>query len=227
MKKRRIIFAIAVIAVLSAVGALLLAVRPNRPQLSNTARVEDIVSHRYNLEQALLMEAIFNVRDGFEAVDAQALADEVGVKLECKRQLSPELYYYVWIADGYRCFVYADPDDVVQKVMVTYKFATINEVKALVKDAELYGRSTPINESEVYCMNSVADICCTGAGAYDFFIPLQDGVAIMERPSLASGKDPVYYYYTNEEWPAANAAWKDERPAWNCKYQVLPIDLKW
>ncbi len=183
-------------------------------EIDNTNPVEKIITEDYGLERLLLAEAIFNVRDGFGDVYSYDLADEVEIRLECKRQVSPTQFYYVVCGDGYRCFLFVDEGERIQEVLVATRFSTIEETKKQIEDLSMLDRSLYLTDSADYATNFKS--CGHSAGYWHQLFTLQDGALIMKEPYPLSKGVPEYFFYTNEEWMKNYEDWNG--------FVILPID---
>lgn len=227
MKKKYIIILSFALLVILAVLLVFLFIS-QQPKVDNISPADRIITNDYPLERILMLEATYSVRSGFHAVNIKDLACETNIKLECKRQIAPEQFYYIVQGNGRRCFIFVDAEDFIQTIIATYRFPTLDEIQRLVDDtASLYADPVSITDLQTYSLKTTAYVCYHIPQYTYFCIQVQDGIVIMRRPSLTSGKDPEYYYYTYEEWPSANAAWQEKYAQWDCQYEVLPIDLIW
>lgn len=221
MKKAKIIICAFVVLLVSI--ALIVLLIEKEPEVNNTVSADSLITKEYSLERLMLIEAIFNVRSGFEDVTAKDLARENDVKLECKRQTSSDSFYYILAGDGYRCFIFVDSDDIVENTIVMRQFATCDEVAQIVTELSLLGDKMSIDEVSQYNLKDSFYVCCTASGCDYLYFPLSDGVMIMRRPHLYNDIDaPEYYYYTDEEWP--DPMWEVEFSSWNCFCEILPLD---
>lgn len=191
---------------------LLLYINYSRPtEINNTMPADQIITINHGLKKALLAEAIFYVRKGFEDVTATKLSKEVGLKLECKRQVTENEFYYVVKGDGYRCFILTNSVDVVQEVLVIRDFLTIEKMKQLVDN---YGYSTDIADTpELEVRKLWRDIGSSSVYRNTLFT-LQNGVMIMQ--SIGEIADPQFFYFTDEEWATVYHDWDG--------FMILPID---
>lgn len=225
MKKHLFIIALTVI-VLGVIGTALFV--PRQPNVNNLDAASSIITKDYDLEQLFLLDAIFHVRDGFGDVKVTHLADEVGVKLECKRQITPDLFYYIVQGKSRRCFIFTDAEDTVKNIIATYKLPALADIRKLEEDNNsLYPIPVQMSNMSIYSLSTTAYLCMYSAKLTYYCIPLQDGIVIEESPTIPDGTKPIYYYYTFEDWSAANAAWKRQYESWSCPYEILPIDLVW
>lgn len=228
MKKRLLMICLLLVMALAVVFAY--AIVPEPVKVDNVTPANELITKDYSLEQTYMLEAVFDVRDGFGDVHVEDLADEVHVKLECKRQIAQDRFYYIVQGNRRRCYVFTDAEGTVQNIIgVDRNFPTLDEIRALEDDAAAFypSAAAPLSMCQIDSLNTIAYICCENAMNTYLCILAEDGVVIEQRFPLSSGKAPIYYYYTYEEWPAADAAWKTEHTSWSCKYMILPLDLKW
>lgn len=139
------------------------------------------------------------------------LAKEVGLTLECKRQSEEQEFYYLIYGSSYRCFIFVDSEEIVQNVIVVWKFATIEQTKEHIASLD---SNTSILESPQY---GYCDLWrdCGGSSVYRIclFI-LKDGVMLIK--SADPYKYPHYFYFTDEEWSLVCEEWYG--------FRILPID---
>ena len=207
---RKLIIESTTLFLVSSVFLLLFHSRPMKT--NNTTPANQLITKDHGLEKLLLAEAIFNVRKGFEEVTATDLSKEVGLKLECKRQVAETQFYYVIIGSGYRCFIITDSDDVVQEVLVVHHFATIVETQ---KCLDRYSNDDiHITEMPEHGFRELwRDIGHSSIYRNSLFT-LQDGVMILQ--SIGDIAPEKYFYFTDEEWKDAYDDW--------CGFMILPID---
>lgn len=224
---KKLLLVISIVVIVFGALAVILCI-PSQPKVNNQAPANSIITKDYDLEQLFLLDAIFDVRDGFCNVKATRLADDVDIKLECKRQIAPDLFYYIVQGRSRRCFIFTDTEDTVKNIIATYEFATLNEIKKIETDLNtLYPVPVQISHVNEYSLDTTAYLCMYSAKLTYYCIPLQDGIVIEEQPTIPDGTKPIYYYYTYEEWPVANATWQQKYESWSCPYEILPIDLIW
>lgn len=199
---------------------------PPAVPVDNITPAEDIISREYSLERLLLTKAIFDVRHGFEEVTAQQLARETGVLLECRRQITERQYYYVVEGCGYQCFLFADEDDILYDAMIFGGFASQADVKDIIADLENVGIDMTVDETSQFYLRDNYRVVKHVPGIDYLYFPLADGVMIMSRPTLYNHEaEPQYYFYSDADWPAAEAEWKDRYGmSWSNPYNILPID---
>ena len=149
MKRRTIALSVgALLLVISITVSMLLY--NSDIEVNNTRSAKELVTRKYGLEKELLAKAIFYVRRGFEEVNARDLAEEVGMKLECKRQISDTQFYYVIVGD-YQCFFIVDEEDIVQEVLTIRDFPTIEQTKEwLNQDNQEYRNKTELRFKQYY-----------------------------------------------------------------------------
>lgn len=178
-------------------------------KVNNTDPVEQIATKRYGIEKQMLARAIFDVRSGFEDVSVFDLAREVGIRLECKRQVSENQFYYV-VPGYYHCFLIVDEKDIVQEVLTIWEFLTIAQTKEWMDEHDgvyladaleyrFYGNWKNIGTSSVYMRT---------------LFTLRDGVMIME--SKGNPQYAKYYFFTNDEWEKVYEDWAG--------FLILPMD---
>ena len=182
-----------------------------RVSVDNTTSIEECIAKDYGLKKLLLAKAIFDVRRGFENVTAFDLTKEVGIKLDCKRQVFESQFYYVTKGDGHRCFIITDPDDIVQEVLVIKDFPTIEQTKDYISK---YGEDIPIALSPAHQFRDLWRDIGFSSVYRNCLFTLQDGVMIMQSVSYSS--EPTYYYFTDAEWDACCEEWGG--------FAILPID---
>lgn len=195
----------------------------------NSTPAEALITKDYTMERIYTLEALYRVQKGFHEVNVWNLADDVDVKLECRRQISEDCYYYIIQGNGRRCFLFTDSEDNVEEIVATARFLTLDELRQLKNDADsLYPNPVYLSSFSSNSINTVAYSCGSGARGTEYVCILaQDGVLIEESFSLTSGEAPAYYFYTYEERPEADAVWKEKIPSWNCEYQIMQMDLVW
>lgn len=190
---------------------LCLSIQTKSVEINNTTSADQIITIDHGLEKLLLAKAIFYVRDGFEEVTASDLSKEVGLTLECKRQVSQTQFYYVIKGDGYRCFMITNDADVVQEVLVIHQFVTIEETQDWIKT---YGHHIHIAESPEHGFCDLwRDIGRSSIYRNSLFT-LQNGVMIMQ--SVGNAGNSQYFYFTDEEWKNIYSDWNG--------FVILPID---
>lgn len=212
MKKQKVILAISILLLLAVIITVFL-LRESSIEVNNTTPAEELVSKHYDIEKELLAKAIFYVRDGFEDVNARDLAKEVGMKLECKRQISDTQFYYL-ILGYYRCFIIVDEKDIVQEVLTVRDFPTIEQTQEWLNRDDPYFDGSILETGEYEFCDLYRDIGGTSRIINTLFT-LQDGAMIMEW-----GGDPEkarYTFYTDEEWRQAYLDWYGA-------FVILPID---
>lgn len=198
------------------------------PEVDNTTPAEELISKEYSFERLSVLQALFSARSQFHDVSVKDLAKEANVRLQCKRQIAPDRYYYIVQGHGLRCFLFTDSTDNVQNVIATYRFPTLDELRALVQDiSALYPNPPRLTALQAYSLDSTAYSCAYHQRVQYACILAQDGIVIDESFSPSSGKFPVYHYYTYDEWPAAQAEWQESIPSWDCSNRVLQGDLEW
>lgn len=198
------------------------------PGVDNITSAGELITQDCSLESIYVLQALFSARGQFHEVDIGDLAEEANVRLQCKRQIAPDCYYYIVQGYGLRCFLFTDGEDNVQNIIATYRFLTLDKLRAIAEDlAALYPDPIRLTELQSNSLMTTAYSCAYYQRVGYACILARDGVVIEESFSPSSGKFPVYHYYTYEEWSAAEAAWQEKIPSWNSKYQVLPLDLIW
>ena len=208
MKRKIIIFAASLLVILCCVLPVMTFLCSDEIKVDNITPKEQIVTKYYGLERQLLAREIFHVRKGFRDVNAKALAKEVGFKLECKRQISKNLYYYVILGD-YNCYIVVDENDIVHHVLTLGDLPTIAQTKRwLEKYDDLY-----IGDVEQFTnlMVSVGNSSAHWTNLYT----LEDGVLVVK----GSGKPETarYQFYTDEEWQQEYQNYYDS-------FALLPMD---
>ena len=99
-------------------------------KVDNVTPANELITKDYSLEQTYMLEAVFDVRDGFGDVHVEDLADEVHVKLECKRQIAQDRLYYIVQGNRRRCYVFTDAEGTVQNIIgVDRNFPTLDEIR--------------------------------------------------------------------------------------------------
>lgn len=214
MKRKILIFAASILLVIG-IGVLIFVFgfQNTNIKVDNTTPAEQIVTKKYGLEKQLLVKEIFYVRRGFHDVNAFALAKEVGIKLECKRQVSEDQFYYVVLGD-YRCFIIVDEENIVQEVLTVRKFPTIAQAKKTVERLEKEDDGMYITDTFECGFRYLWRACGSSSVYLDFYFPLQDGALLIRTTGkIAKGQ---YLYFTEEEW-------QQEYEDWEC-FVILPID---
>ena len=213
MKFKKTVLCIGSVLPIISIILVVLFCNPNI-KVNNTTPAKELVTRKYDIEKELLAKAIFYVRRGFGDVKARDLASEVGLKLECKRQISDTQFYYV-IVGYYRCFIIVDEKDVVQEVLNVRDFPTVEQAK------EWLNRDDP--DFEGYIIDTGEYEFCTlwrditkGSVIRSFQFTLQDGVMIMQFTNKLS--KAKYTFFTDEEWQQVYD--KD----WGQGFVILPID---
>ena len=225
--KRRIIAVALGVAVLLA-GMYGVIWRTWLPEVDTVTPADDLVSQNCSLESIYVIQALFSARSQFHEVNIRDLAKEANVKIQCKRQIASDLYYYIIQGHGMRCFLFTDGEDNVQNIIATYRFLKLDELRAIEEDVSaLYPNPVRLTALQANSLDSTAYSCAYHQRVQYACILAQDGIVIEESFSPSSGKFPVYHYYTYDEWPTAEAAWQEKIPSWDCKYRVLPLDLVW
>lgn len=214
MKKRAIICILCVVLLLTLIGLFLWQYQTAAVPVDNERSLAEIQKSDCYIENLLMAEAVFNVRDGFGDVDAAELARETGLKLECRRQISPTEFYYVIGYGTYRCFIFTDEENVVEHVLYYTSFQTIADVK---KEIEWRNaRGWDFYEANEYGLAGIGiELGNLALGVKKQYI-LADGVLIIEAPFMTSEGVTEYHFYTDEEWETAREQWGG--------YTILPID---
>ena len=212
MKRRTIaLSAGALLLVISITVSMLL--NNSNIEVNNTRSAKELVTRKYGLEKELLAKAIFYVRRGFEEVNARDLAEEVGMKLECKRQISDTQFYYAIVGD-YRCFFIVDEEDIVQEVLTIRDFPTIEQTKEWLNQDNPYSNDSILDTGEYEFCNLYRHIGGSSVMINTLFT-LQDGVMIMQwagKPEKAR-----YIFFTDEEWQQTYLDWSGA-------FVILPLD---
>ncbi len=212
--KKTTICTLCIIFALLLIGLFIFLLYPSEIPVDNEKSLAEIQKDRCNLEQMLLAEAIFYVRDGFRDVEAAELAQEAGLKLECRRQISATEFYYVVGYGTYRCFLFTDAEDIVDRVMYFTKFRTIADVK---KDIELINAAgRDYYSSNEYGLAEIGIEIGMLTGGFTREYILADGVLVIETPFFAGEGETLFHFYTDEEWKTAQEQWRG--------YTILPID---
>lgn len=180
-------------------------------KIDNTVPANQIITVNHGLEKALLAEAVFRVCDGFGDVTTSQLSKNVGLKLECKRQVSETEFYYVIKGDGYRCFIFTNSSEVVQEVVVARDFVTTEKMKYLVSQ---YGYTTRIADTAEDGMRWICRDIGMSSVYRNILFTLEDGVMIMRFIGEIVG--PKFLYFTDEEWMTVHNEWEG--------FLILPID---
>lgn len=210
MKRRLLIAAVILTAVLAL--SLFWKTKALPVEVNNANQVEEIVSKEYDIVALKMVEAIFQAQSGSQTIDAITLAKEAKVKLECKRQVDTDAFYYVIKGWGdWRCFIFADADDVVQEVLVASGFHSVAEIQDSVHSIQAAGRELP--EWSTTYAKIVLDID-SNYKYYQYI--LQDGILIVQWPWMPVVHEIEYHYYTDQEW-------EEERENW-MGYTILRID---
>ena len=202
------------------IGTVLLAIaliaETHTVEVDNTTPASQIITVDHGLKKLLLAEAIFRVEDGFGDVYVKEFADEVGVTLECKRQCSPNQFYYVIYGDGYWGYIVADEKEQIQEILIEKDFPTIEQTKACIAELESLGVDVNLTENLTYSLHENWRTCGSSKGYWHRLFTLQDGVLVMEDPFALSDNPVNYHFFTDEEW-------RDECEKWN-GFAILPID---
>ena len=202
------------------IGTVLLAIaliaETHTVEVDNTTPASQIITVDHGLKKLLLAEAIFHVEDGFGDVYVKEFADEVGVTLECKRQCSPNQFYYVIYGDGYWGYIVADEKEQIQEILIEKDFPTIEQTKACIAELESLGVDVNLTENLTYSLHENWRTCGSSKGYWHRLFTLQDGVLVMEDPFALSDNPVNYHFFTDEEW-------RDECEKWN-GFAILPID---
>ena len=199
-----------------------------QPDVDNITLASELITEDCSLERIYVLQALFSARSQFREVGVRDLAEEANVRLQCKRQIAPDLYYYIIQGHGMRCFLFTDGEDNMQNIIATYRFLKLDELRAIEEDVSaLYPNPVRLTALQANSLDSTAYSCAYHQRIQYACILAQDGIVIEESFSPSSGKFPVYHYYTYDEWPTAEAAWQEIIPSWDCKYRVLPLDLVW
>lgn len=226
MHKRIIAGAAGIVVLLASMYAILW--RTWLPKVDNITSADELITQDCSLESIYVLQALFSARGQFHEVDVGDLAREANVRLQCKRQLTHDCYYYIVQGHGLRCFLFTDDEDNVQNIIAAYRFLTLDELRAIAEDlAALYPTPIRLTELQSNSLDSTAYSCAYHQRVEYACILARDGLVIEEAFSPSSGKFPVYHYYTYEEWPAAEAIWQEKVPSWSCNCQILPLDLVW
>lgn len=226
MAKRIIAGLLCTVAVVAAIYVVLALTW--QLEVDNLTPADELITKDYPLERLYVLQALFSARGQFHEVDVGDLAEEANVRLQCKRQIAPDCYYYIVQGHGLRCFLFTDGEDNVQNIIATYRFLTLDELRAIAEDlAALYPDPIRLTELQSNSLMTTAYSCAYYQRVGYACILARDGVVIEESFSPSSGKFPVYHYYTYEEWFAAEAAWQEKIPSWYSKYRVLTDDLVW
>lgn len=211
MKQKRIVLTVSSLLILS-IGILffVFGFHNKKIKVDNTTPAEQVVTKKYGLEKQLLAKEIFYVRRGFRDVNAFDLAKEVGIKLECKRQISENQFYYVVLGD-YRCFIVVDEKDTVQDVLTIRDFPTIEQTKKWLErdDHEMY-----VTDTMEYGFRNLWRSCGASSVYWTALFTLEDG-AMMIR-STGKMENAQYLFFTDEEW---QQVYKDYDG-----FVILPID---
>lgn len=214
MKKRTIICISCTALLLLLTGLLLWLFLPASVPVDNERPLAEIQKNDCYIENMLMAEAIFNVRDGFGDVDAQELAREADIKLECRRQISPTEFYYVVGYGTYRCFIFTDENNIVRHVLYCSSFQTTAEVQKEIKLCNAH--SWDSHESCEYGLAKIGIELGNLTRGWKRQYILADGVLIIETPFAIAEGETKYHFYTDEEWETARKEWGG--------YTILPID---
>lgn len=204
-------FFIIIVSIVILFLAFYLLFKPRDILINNTVPPQEIITEDHGLEKLLLTEAIFEVRSGFDNVQVNDLAKEVGLKLECKRQSGAQEFYYLVFGDGYRCFIFTDIEGIVQNVIVVREFATIAQTKAHIDTLE---SNTSILDSAEYGFRDLWRNCGNSSVFRTFLFTLEDGVMLIK--AVDPYKNPTYFFFTDEEWCLVCGEWNG--------FTILPID---
>lgn len=226
MKKRTKCMAIciALIVVLGIAAALLFVRFPVK--VDNETPADELITKDYPLGKLLKLNAVAAISesDGIARSDICDLADWLDIKLECKRQTAPDVYYYIVAGDGYRCFLFTDENEVITNVVLTRKFVSIQEIKGIIDELAEVGFGMTVDETQKMDLCRSFYICGRARGAQDLYFWLEDGVMIMRRPFLGSDNPPEYFYFTEQDWQSSLRDGTVDSYGWSNKYDLLPMD---
>lgn len=212
--KKKIICILCIILSLLLVGLLAFFYQTLTVPVDNERPLDEIQKSNCYIKEMLLAEAIFNVRDGFENVDAAELARAADLKLECRRQISPTEFYYVVGYGTYRCFIFTDAENIVDRVLYCTAFRTIADVRKEIDRSNTAGWN--FYRSDEYGLAEIGiELGNLTRGVKREYI-LADGVLIIEAPFVADETEITYLFFTDEEWQSAREQWGG--------YMILPID---
>lgn len=226
MEKRSkcIIACVALALMLSISAALLFVSFPTK--VNNETPADELITKDYPLGKLLKLNAVaaLSEPDGIASSNIRDLADWLNIKLECKRQTAPDIYYYIVAGDGYRCFLFTDKNDIITHAILTREFASIQEIKGIIDELAEVGFGMTVDETQKMDLCSSFYICGQAQGSQELYFWLEDGVMIMRRPSLSSNASPEYFYFTEQEWQAALRDGSEQTSTWSNKYALLPMD---
>lgn len=217
MKYKTKILIAGILFIIIAILFVVFGIKSTAIKIDNVTPAEQIVTHEYDLEKQLLAKAIFYVRHGFGEVNAFDLAKEVGIKLECKRQISENQFYFVVLGD-YRCFIIVDECDIVQEVITIRNFPTIEQTRQWLEREE---NKTYITDTKTYITDTREYEFCDlwrnvgSSSVYlNYLFTLKDGVLLIRTKGKIEYAQ--YLFFTNEEWKEAYKEWEG--------FVILPID---
>lgn len=226
MKKRTkcIVICVTLAVVLSAAAVLLFVRFPVK--VDNETPADELITEDYPLGKLLKLNAVAAVSesDGIARSDIRDLADWLGIKLECKRQTAPDVYYYIVAGDGYRCFLFTDENEIITRVILTREFASIQEIKGIIDELDKFGFGVTVDETQEMNLRDSFYICGRSLGRQELYFWLEDGVMIMRRPLLSSDASPEYLFFTEQEWQAVLREDTEQASGWSGKYDLLPMD---
>lgn len=187
---------------------------PTVPIDNNTPAAE-IVSKDYGLMKLLLLKSNFRIRSGFGDVTAAELAEEVDIRLDCKRETSDNSFYYVICGDGYRLFLMTDRNDIAKDVLLVKSLPTKAEIQKQID----VGIKTGYNlvQMGIPGLDGGEPNILSSTSIYvEYCIFLQDGV-VKWRTNHHEYPDEINYeFYSLEEWQSLK-----DRPDY---FVIRPID---
>lgn len=226
MKKRTrwIIICAALVVVLGAAAVLLVWRCPVK--VDNETPASELITKDYPLGKLLKLDALAAISesDGIARSDVRDLADQFDIKLECKRQTAPDVFYYIVAGNGYRCFLFTDENEIVTNVVLTRKFASRQEMETVMDELDRFGYGLTVDKTQKMDLYQSFYICGWGQGADYLYFWLEDGVMIMRRPYLTNDDSPEYFFFTEQEWQKALQDGTAADAHWNNKYALLPMD---
>ncbi|MBQ6430695.1 MAG: hypothetical protein IJJ99_02300 [Oscillospiraceae bacterium] len=214
MKKWLFFGAICIVLLLLLISLFLYFCNNTSVPVDNERTLSEIQTCTCSIKEMLLAEAIFNVRDDFEDVDAAELAHDAGLKLECRRQTAPNEFYYAIGYGTYRCFVFTDANNIVDRVLYCTEFRTIADIQKEIDQVNAAGLD--FYTSNEYGLAEIGIELGNFTGGYTREYILADGVLIVETPFMNGGDETTYHFFTDEEWSLAREQWGG--------YIILPID---
>lgn len=193
-------------------------------RVNNDLPADELISKEYSLKQMMKLDALGRVYLNFSDSNVYDLAEECDIKLECKRQTGQNTYYYIVEGSGFRCFLFADENDILTDIIFSQGFLSQQKANELIEELDLFGHGMTIDELSSHDLMTSYSLCCSASGCDFLYFPLSDGMMIMRRPHLGNDEPTEFFLYGNEEIAEAKEYWKGQHSAWNWSSEILEID---